>query len=54
MVCNKFRRFRRLQQMGDRVVTALPGSPERWGMLNLLRVPLPQGLPQTALLDVAG
>jgi len=47
-------RFHRLQAMGDRVVTALPGSPERWGMLNLLRVPLPQGLPQTALLDVAG
>jgi len=35
------RRFQRLQEMGDRVVAALPGAPERWGMLELLRVPLP-------------
>lgn len=34
-------RFRRLQQMGDRVAAALPGPPERWGMLASLRVPMP-------------
>lgn len=35
------RRFSRLQQTGDRVASALPGPPERWGMLGLLRVDAP-------------
>jgi hypothetical protein len=35
------RRFTRLQQTADRVATALPGPPERWGMLGLLRVEAP-------------
>lgn len=34
-------RFQRLNQMGDRVQSSLPGSPDRWGMLNLLKVPAP-------------
>ncbi len=36
-----FRRFTRLQETGDRVEAALPGPPERWGMLRLMRVPAP-------------
>ena len=35
------RRFRRLSDTGDRVQAALPGSSERWQMLDLLKVPLP-------------
>jgi geranylgeranyl pyrophosphate synthase len=35
------KRFRRLQETGDRVEAALPGPPERWGMLRLLRVEAP-------------
>jgi geranylgeranyl pyrophosphate synthase len=35
------RRFKRLRQTGDRVQAALPGPPERWGMLAPLRVTLP-------------
>lgn len=35
------RRFKRLRQTGDRVQSALPGPPERWGMLAQLRVTLP-------------
>ena len=35
------RRFKRLRQMGDRMQSALPGAPERWGMLAPLRVTLP-------------
>lgn len=35
------RRFRRLSDTGDRVQTALPGSPDRWRMLDLLKVPMP-------------
>ena len=35
------RRFKRLRQTGDRVQAALPGAPERWGMLAPLRVTLP-------------
>jgi geranylgeranyl pyrophosphate synthase len=35
------RRFKRLRQMGDRLQAALPGGPERWGMLAPLRVTLP-------------
>lgn len=34
-------RFKRLRQMGDRVQSALPGAPERWGMLAPLRITLP-------------
>ena len=40
-VAATIQRFRRLQRMGDRVVAALPGPPERWGMLTALRVPMP-------------
>jgi hypothetical protein len=36
-----FQRFTRLQETGDRVEAALPGPPERWGMLKLMRVPAP-------------
>ena len=46
------RRFERLQAMGDRVVAALPGPAERWGMVDLLRVAVPQGLPQPNLMSV--
>lgn len=35
------RRFKRLRHMGDRALSALPGAPERWGMLAPLRVTLP-------------
>jgi len=35
------RRFKRLRQAGDRAQRALPGPPERWGMLVPLRVTLP-------------
>lgn len=34
-------RFHRLQATGDRVTAALPGPPERWGMLRALKVPIP-------------
>ena len=34
-------RFQRLQEMGDRVVAALPGPAARWEMSDVLRVPLP-------------
>jgi geranylgeranyl pyrophosphate synthase len=42
-------RFHRLQQMGDRVEAALPGGPERWGMLKLLRVPVPEAAAEVLL-----
>lgn len=35
------RRFERLRQIGDRAQAALPGSTDRWGMLEPLRVTLP-------------
>lgn len=35
------RRYRRLGETGDRIQAALPGAPERWGMLALLKVPPP-------------
>ena len=35
------RRFGRLQAVGDRVESALPGPAERWGMLAPLRVAAP-------------
>lgn len=34
-------RFHRLRRAADRVQAALPGPPARWGMLDLLRVPVP-------------
>lgn len=43
------RRFQRLQQMGDRVVAALPGPPQCWDMLTLLRVALPDGATEHAV-----
>jgi geranylgeranyl pyrophosphate synthase len=43
-VAATIRRFQRLQQLGDRVVSALPGIPARWEMLKLLRVPMPDGM----------
>ena len=42
------RRFKRLRQTGDRLQAALPGPPERWGMLAPLRVTLPTS-PQMVL-----
>jgi geranylgeranyl diphosphate synthase type II len=45
------RRFKRLRQTGDRVQAALPGPPERWGMLASLRVTLPTS-PEMATLPV--
>ena len=38
------RRFRRLSDIGDRVQAALPGPPERWMMLEMLKVPIPVSL----------
>ncbi|MEO7100170.1 MAG: polyprenyl synthetase family protein, partial [Luteolibacter sp.] len=35
------RRFCRLVETADRVQAALPGPPERWMMLEMLRVPMP-------------
>ncbi|TAE78587.1 MAG: hypothetical protein EAZ65_04305 [Verrucomicrobia bacterium] len=35
------RRFERLQETGDRVEASLPGPPERWEMLRLMRVDAP-------------
>jgi hypothetical protein len=35
------RRFRRLADVGDRVQATLPGPPERWLMLEMLKVPMP-------------
>lgn len=35
------RRFRRLSDVGDRVQATLPGPPERWLMLEMLKVPMP-------------
>ncbi len=42
-------RFHRLCRAADRVQAALPGPPARWGMLDLLRVPLPAILAQRHL-----
>ena len=36
------RRLRRLNAMADRVQSRLQGSPESWGMLELLKVPVPE------------
>ncbi len=35
------RRFRRLSNIGDRIQAALPGVPQRWVMLDLLKVSMP-------------
>lgn len=43
------RRCARLIAMGDRVQAALPGSPEKWRMLDTLRVPLPFGIQLSAV-----
>lgn len=48
------RRFHRLNEMGDRVQAMLPGEPERWGMLDLLRVPTPAEDVRRAILTSAG
>jgi geranylgeranyl pyrophosphate synthase len=42
------RRFRRLSDVGDRVQAALPGSAERWMMLEMLKVPMPEALTLSA------
>jgi geranylgeranyl diphosphate synthase type II len=49
------RRFRRLSDVGDRVQAALPGSAERWMMLEMLKVPMPVSAAQTesAMLSAA-
>ncbi|MEY3898239.1 MAG: hypothetical protein RLZZ214_3760 [Verrucomicrobiota bacterium] len=41
------RRFRRLSDVGDRVQAALPGSAERWIMLEMLKVPMPVSSAET-------
>lgn len=46
-------RFNRLQQIGDRVEAALPGGPDRWGMLRLLRVAAPQAGSELSLVSAA-
>lgn len=48
-----FRRFTRLQDTGDRVEAALPGPPERWGMLRLMRVPAPAAGEELSLASAA-
>jgi geranylgeranyl diphosphate synthase type II len=42
------RRFRRLSDVADRVQAALPGSAERWMMLEMLKVPMPEALKLSA------
>jgi geranylgeranyl pyrophosphate synthase len=41
------RRFRRLSDVGDRVQAALPGSAERWMMLEMMKVPMPVSSAET-------
>lgn len=48
-----FKRFARLQETGDRVEGALPGPPERWGMLRLLRVEAPAAGHELSLASAA-
>lgn len=43
------RRCSRLIAAGNRVQTALPGTPEKWRMLDALRIPLPIGTPISAV-----
>lgn len=47
------RRFRRLSDTGDRVQAALPGPPERWMMLEMLKVPMPVSATDSPLLSAA-
>lgn len=47
------RRFRRLSETGDRVQAALPGPPERWMMLEMLKVPMPVSSSDSSLLSAA-
>lgn len=47
------RRFRRLNEMGDRIQAQLPGSQERWGMLELLRVSAPIAVEKSMFLNPA-
>ena len=49
-------RCHRLAATGDRVQAALPGPPERWGMLELLCVALPAAIvsPQPSAISAAG
>lgn len=47
------RRFRRLSDTGDRVQAALPGPPERWMMLEMLKVPMPMPATDSSLLSAA-
>ncbi|MES2657760.1 MAG: polyprenyl synthetase family protein [Verrucomicrobiota bacterium] len=47
------RRFRRLSDTGDRVQAALPGPPERWMMLEMLKVPMPVSATDSSLLSAA-
>jgi len=42
-------RFHRLHRAGDRVQAALPGPPERWEILQGLRVPAPQTITDPGL-----
>lgn len=44
------RRCARLIAMADKVQAALPGPSDKWRMLDTLRVPLPAGMPLTAVI----
>lgn len=48
-------RLTRLRVAAERVKAALPGNPGRWGMLELLKVPVPcsGALPQTCAMPAA-
>jgi geranylgeranyl diphosphate synthase type II len=47
------RRFKRLQQIGDRVEAALPGGAARWGMLRMLRVDAPRAGRELSMVSAA-
>ena len=47
------RRFHRLNEVGDRIQAALPGTPDRWGMLDLLKVKAPVADESLVFLDHA-
>lgn len=47
------RRFRRLSDTGDRMQAALPGPPERWMMLEMLKVPMPVSATDSSRLSAA-
>lgn len=46
-------RLRRLNETGDRVQAALPGPPERWMMLEMLRVEIPSSGEDASMLSAA-